>query len=80
MIEASTEANSIVDPIFDKIIISVKILTPTIKAFLLLKHMPYIYHLVRFEKNQAKIELFLDFGKRLNVMTLVYVAKLGFKI
>lgn len=34
----------------------------------LLKHMPCIYYLMRFKKNQAKIQALLDFGSEVNVM------------
>lgn len=48
-------------------------------ALLPLKRMSYIYHLIRFEKNQAKIQALLDFGSKINAMTPAYAAKLGLK-
>lgn len=46
----------------------------------LLKCLPCIHHLVRFKKDQAKIQPLLDFGSKINVITLAYTAKLGLKV
>lgn len=45
-----------------------------------LKYVPYIYHLMQFKKNQAKVQTLINSGSEINAMTLAYVAKLGFKI
>lgn len=45
-----------------------------------LEYLPYINHLVRFMKDLAKLLALLDFGSEVNIMTLVYVTKLGLKI
>lgn len=41
---------------------------------------PYIYHLVQFKKNQAKVQILLNFSNKVNIITLIYVANLGFKV
>lgn len=45
-----------------------------------LKHVPSIYHLVRFKKNQAKVRSLLDSDNEVNVKTLAYIARLGFQV
>lgn len=45
-----------------------------------LECMPYIYHLVQFKKDQAKIQVLLDFSNKINAMTSAYIAKLDPKI
>lgn len=37
---------------------------------ILLKHISYIYHLVQFKKNQAKIQVTLDSDNMVNAMPL----------
>lgn len=44
-----------------------------------LKCMPYIYQPMHFKKYQAKIKAQFHFCNMINVMTLVYIAKLGSK-
>lgn len=46
----------------------------------LLKHMPYIYHIMYFKKDQAKVRALLDSDNKVNTMTSAYTAKLGLKI
>lgn len=45
-----------------------------------LKHMPYIYYLVWFKKNQTKILALIDSGNEVNTITRSYIVKLDFKI
>lgn len=45
-----------------------------------LKRIPCFYKLMQFKKDQAKIRALLDFGSKVNIMTLVYVAKLDLKV
>lgn len=84
MTRASMEADPIIDPTFEKFIINIKVLISTIKVStlktLLLKCMPYIYYLVQFKKNQAKVQIFPYFGSKINVINTIYTAKLGLKI
>lgn len=47
---------------------------------LLLKYLLFIYYLILFKKNQAKIYTFLDFGRKINIIILASVSKLGFKV
>lgn len=44
-----------------------------------LQHMSFIYHLVRFKKDQTEIQALPDPGSKINVMPLAYLAKLGLK-
>lgn len=46
----------------------------------LLKCILWIYYLVYFKKNQAKIKVLLDFSNEINTITLVYISKQDFKI
>lgn len=50
-----------------------------INTFLLLKYILYIYYLLKFKKNQLKNKILLDFKSEINIMTLFYIVKLGFK-
>lgn len=45
---------------------------------LLLEHIVYIYYLICFGKNQVEIQAIINFGNKINSMTLVYIKKLGF--
>lgn len=46
----------------------------------LLKCMPCIYHLVYLKKDQAKVQVLLNFNSKINTITPVYIARLGLKI
>lgn len=46
----------------------------------LFKHISYVHHLVQFKKNQVKVQALIDFDNEVNVMTLAYTSKLGFKL
>lgn len=35
---------------------------------------------MRFKKNQAKVQVLLDFNNKFNAITAIYAVKLGFKI
>lgn len=50
------------------------------KSTLLLKQVPYIYHPIWFKKEQAKVQVLLDFSSKVNVITPVYTVRLGLKI
>lgn len=69
-----------VDFILKKPIANTKVSTPTAEAFLPLKRVPYIHHLVRFKKDQAKIQVLLNSDSEVNVMTSAYAAKLDLKV
>lgn len=43
-----------------------------------LKHILYIYHLMRFEKSQVKTQILINVGNKANIIILVYTNKLGF--
>ena len=46
-----------------------------------LDQVPYIYCLVQFHKDNGKdILALLDFGSKVNAMTLAYMAQLGLKV
>lgn len=47
---------------------------------LLLKYILYIYYLMRFKKDQAKIQTLIDSSYEVNAMIPAYTAKLGLKI
>lgn len=54
---------------------------PDLNSFpLLLKRMPYIYHLVQFKNDQAKVHTLWNSGNKVNIMIPAYVASLGLKI
>lgn len=44
------------------------------------KYIIYIYYLMRFKKKQAIIQNLIDSGSKINIKTLVYVAKLISKL
>lgn len=48
--------------------------------FLPLKQILYIYYLVRFKKDQTKVQALLDSSNKVNVMSLAYAANLNLKI
>lgn len=50
------------------------------KTLLLLDYILYIYHLIKFKNNQAKIQTLLNSDNKINTMLLVYMAKLGLKV
>lgn len=55
--------------------------TPTANdSTLSLQSVLWIYYLVWFKKNQAKIQALIDFDSEINVITPAYIIKLGFKI
>lgn len=39
----------------------------------LLKHVPYIHYLVWFKKDLANFQALLDYGNKVNVVTLAYI-------
>lgn len=47
---------------------------------LLLKRILYIYYLIYFKKNQAKVLILLDLRSEMNFITSIYIAKPGFKV
>lgn len=64
--------------------ISIVTLKPKISAFatnnptLLLKHIPYIYSSLRFQKDKEReVEALIDFGSKANMITPAYTKKLG---
>lgn len=72
IIEASIKADFIITSSFEALVLDTFIL--------LLKYILCIYYLIRFKKEQAKIQALLNFNSEVNIISLVYVAKLGFKI
>lgn len=72
--KADFAANPIIKKADLKISISIA------KILLLLKRVPYIYHLVQFKKDQAEVQVLLDFNSEVYAITPGYVAKLGFKV
>lgn len=51
-----------------------------VAAFLPLEHVLCIHYLIQFKKNQAKIWILLDFGSKINTITLAYIANLNVKV
>lgn len=51
-----------------------------ITNLLLFKHIPCIYYRVWFKKDQTKIQALINSSSKDNIITWVYVAKLGLKI
>lgn len=49
-------------------------------SILPLKNILYIYHLVFFKKNQAKVQTLLDSSNQVNNIILAYISKLKLKI
>lgn len=47
---------------------------------MLLKQILFIYYLVEFKKNYISIKDPINFGSKINTITLIYVYKLDFKI
>lgn len=45
-----------------------------------LKGVSYIYYLLQFKKDQAKIQVLLDSDNKINAIFLAYLAQLGFKV
>lgn len=42
---------------------------------------PYIHYLFHFQKNNKnKIQALIDFGSKINVLTPVYISKLGLRV
>lgn len=78
----SIKTNFIVNITIKKLVTDPEFLIRIAKAppLLLLKCVPYIYHLIRFKKNQAKVKALIDFGSKVNIITLAYLAKLDLKV
>lgn len=45
-------------------------------SILLLKHILYIYYSMWFKKDQAKIQILIDYNSKVNAMTQAYTKKL----
>lgn len=60
-----------------KVVPRSEILTLAIKTFLPLKCMPYIYYLLQFKKNQIKVQVLINSGSKVNIITPAYTKKLG---
>lgn len=80
MTRTSIEADFIIGFILRKFAASIKISTSAAKTFSLLKCVLYIYHPMRFKKNQDNVQGLLDFCNKVNVMTPAYKTKLGLKV
>lgn len=72
MTEARIEASPVVAPNFKTP--TSNNLTPPLKCILC------IYYPIRFNKDQVKVQALIDFGSKVNTMTLVYVARLYLKV
>lgn len=87
MTKASMEDDIIIDFILKQLGVDSKVLNLVIKALALmtdkfalpLECVLCIYYLVWFKKNPVKVQALLNFGNKVNVMTLTYIAKLGLK-
>lgn len=55
-------------------------LAPATNTLPLLKHVPYIYYLIQFQKDQVELQALINFGSEINTMTLLYMSRLGFKV
>lgn len=76
----SIEADIAVNPTIKKPPVGFKVLIFIAKAPPSLERVLYIYHLVRFKKDQTKIQALLDFGNEVNTMAPAYIVKLGLKV
>lgn len=47
---------------------------------LILEHIPNIYYLLYFKKDQAKVQTLINFSNKINAMTPANTKKLGFWI
>lgn len=77
---ASIKTESIINPIIKEFITNFNASTLAVKALSPLEYVLCIYHPMRFKKNEVKVQTLLDFGGKINVMTLVYAAKLDLKV
>lgn len=56
-------------------------MAPASDSFIsLLKCIPCIHYLVRFKKDQVKVQALIDFDNKINIMTAAYAAKLGLRV
>lgn len=62
------------------LIVSMSITVASKEANLPLKRMLCIYYIIYFKKNQIEIQALNNSQNEVNVMTLVYVSKLGLKV
>lgn len=46
----------------------------------LLEYVSYIYYLIQLKKAQIKIQALINFGSKVNAITLLYVTKLSLKV
>ena len=46
----------------------------------ILDWVPYIYYPVQFHRNKKTIKALINFGNKVNIMALAYLAKLGLKV
>lgn len=74
------EADSIINSIFEESIAGSKVLNPAAKTFLPFKCILCIYHVMRFKKNKAKVQVSLDSSSEINAMIPAYAVRLGFKV
>lgn len=47
---------------------------------MIIKKVPYIYFLLYFQKNIIEVKILLNFGNEINIITAVYISKLGLQI
>lgn len=52
----------------------------TKQTYLLLEYILYIYYLMHFKKTWVEIQTLINFKSEINVRSLVYMLKIGFKI
>lgn len=80
MIITSIKIDFVIDSIIKRPSIGFEVLTFIVKVFLLLEHIIYIYYLILFKNDQAKVYALSNFDNEINIINSTYIAKLGFKV
>lgn len=72
--------NFAINIIITKFTASFKISISAIKIFLLFKYILYIYYLLWFKKDQAKVKALLNFDNKINIKIFFYIGKPDLKV
>lgn len=80
MIVASMEADIAANPSIEELPAGCKVSIPVNNLALPLKRVPYIYYLMRFKKDQIKVQALLDSDSKIIIMIPTYTAKLSLKV
>lgn len=55
------------------------LITKSNKKNVILEKILYIYYLFYFQKDTIKVKIIINSNNKINIIILVYIAKLGFK-